>query len=212
MTWRKLSHVSAPPAEGGAEPSKAAEIIQRKLNQALEENGITLPPQLQQYSQIATTQVDGPADEPLGATSASSSSSLLQAEATHPPHTVTADRRIMDAIIYERLKATQKISIKKQPCVMKGENEIFLKPILTTEESHPCPSLEPPLPPSPGSPTASSVSIPTFPPPSLSSILSHFSARLCPSLGPVVARVKRLVPPRSPTPRPPHSGAHALQS
>ncbi|KAG7177731.1 putative transcription initiation factor IIA subunit 1-like, partial [Homarus americanus] len=96
------------------EACRAAEIIQRKLNTALENNGINLPPQLQQYSQLATTQVDGPNDEPLGMPPKSIKKTATrpsQPGATSSSHniqpTVSADRSIMDTILYERLKATQ---------------------------------------------------------------------------------------------------------
>ena len=43
--------------------AQASEIIQRQLNTALQQHGITLPPQLLQYNHNAsTTQVDGAAD------------------------------------------------------------------------------------------------------------------------------------------------------
>lgn len=51
--------------------------------------------------------MDGPADELLEEGAQVSSSSSQTQAATVPPHTVTADRRIMDTLIYNRLKATQ---------------------------------------------------------------------------------------------------------
>lgn len=45
--------------------SQAAEIIQRELNTALQQNGVVLPPQLLQYNNAVTTQVDGPTDLPI---------------------------------------------------------------------------------------------------------------------------------------------------
>lgn len=51
--------------------------------------------------------MDGPADDVLETVAeASSSSSSSQATSTLP-HTVSADRRVLDEIIYNRLKATQ---------------------------------------------------------------------------------------------------------
>ncbi|KAK7018069.1 Transcription initiation factor IIA subunit 1 [Halocaridina rubra] len=104
------------------EASQAAEIIQRKLNQALEENGITLPPQLLQYNNVANSQVDGACDEPLGQSQTPKKSrkkmSINQTQKcsyVDQPSTSNADsqpsvsveREVLDRIVYERLKSTQ---------------------------------------------------------------------------------------------------------
>ncbi|XP_068207311.1 transcription initiation factor IIA subunit 1 [Palaemon carinicauda] len=103
------------------EASRAAEIIQRKLNVALEESGITLPAQLLQYNNISNNQVDGACDEPICPTPdkkfpkkkntlSTTARSLRNQPSTSNADSqvsVDADKEVLDKIIYERLKATQ---------------------------------------------------------------------------------------------------------
>ena len=111
--------------------SQAAEIIQRQLNIALQQHGITLPPQLLQFNHApTTTQVDGAAD--FSDTFEPSSSSKLENRSVRPKSTVhkknstkltatnardgkdelsgitiEADRSALDKILLDRLAKTQ---------------------------------------------------------------------------------------------------------
>ncbi|XP_076046856.1 transcription factor IIA L [Oratosquilla oratoria] len=103
---------------------KAAEVIQRQLNAALQNQGIELPPQLLQYSSNSS-QVDGPCDSPIGSDhmcppppsksdGLSTLHNLLSCSGAKPKDykhlrepEVMVDKQILDRIMINRLRETQ---------------------------------------------------------------------------------------------------------
>ena len=87
--------------------SKAAEVIQRQLNVALQQNGVVLPQQLLQYNQ---SQVDGASDCPITGPDSPPPSELPSTSGQSKGISVTslAPRKAMDRILDQGLKRARR--------------------------------------------------------------------------------------------------------